>query len=118
MNRTTRPRVLDLLEDGLQALLELAAVLRAGDQRAEVERHDPLVLQRLRDVAADDPLGEALDDRGLADAGLADEDGLFFVRRLRTWMTRRISSSRPMTGSSLPARASVVRSRPYFSSAA
>ena len=34
-----------------------------------------------------------------------------------TWMTRRISSSRPMTGSSLPARASAVRSRPYFSSA-
>ena len=33
-------------------------------------------------------------------------------------MTRRISSSRPMTGSSLPARASAVRSRPYFSSAA
>ena len=26
--------------------------------------------------------------------------GLFFVRRLSTWMTRRISSSRPMTGSS------------------
>ena len=29
--------------------------------------------------------------------------GLFFVRRLSTWMTRRISSSRPITGSSLPA---------------
>ena len=43
--------------------------------------------------------------------------GLFLVRRLSTWMTRRISSSRPMTGSSLPARASAVRSRPYFSSA-
>jgi hypothetical protein len=43
--------------------------------------------------------------------------GLFLVRRLRTWMTRRISSSRPMTGSSLPARASAVRSRPYFSRA-
>ena len=28
--------------------------------------------------------------------------GLFFVRRLSTWMTRRISSSRPMTGSSAP----------------
>ena len=28
--------------------------------------------------------------------------GLFLVRRLSTWMTRRISSSRPMTGSSLP----------------
>ena len=32
--------------------------------------------------------------------------GLFLVRRLRTWMTRRISSSRPMTGSSLPCSAS------------
>ncbi len=29
--------------------------------------------------------------------------GLFLVRRDSTWMTRRISSSRPMTGSSLPA---------------
>ena len=31
--------------------------------------------------------------------------GLFFVRRERIWMTRRISSSRPTTGSILPARA-------------
>ena len=31
--------------------------------------------------------------------------GLFLVRRDSTWMTRRISSSRPMTGSSLPLRA-------------
>ena len=30
--------------------------------------------------------------------------GLFFVRRLSTWITRRISSSRPITGSSLPLR--------------
>ena len=43
--------------------------------------------------------------------------GLFLVRRLRTWITRRISSSRPMTGSSLPCSASAVRSRPNFSSA-
>ena len=28
--------------------------------------------------------------------------GLFFVRRESTWITRRISSSRPMTGSSFP----------------
>ena len=32
-------------------------------------------------------------------------------------MTRRISSSRPITGSSLPCAAASVRSRPYFSSA-
>ena len=43
--------------------------------------------------------------------------GLFLVRRERTWITRRISSSRPITGSSLPASASAVRSRPNFSSA-
>ena len=43
--------------------------------------------------------------------------GLFFVLRDRIWMTRRISASRPITGSSLPARASATRSRPYFSSA-
>ena len=43
--------------------------------------------------------------------------GLFLVRRDSTWITRRISASRPMTGSSLPSRALRVRSTPYFSSA-
>ena len=37
--------------------------------------------------------------------------GLFLVRRESTWITRRISSSRPIMGSSLPRRASSVRSR-------
>jgi hypothetical protein len=31
------------LQHGLEALLELAAVLGAGDQRAQVERDEPLV---------------------------------------------------------------------------
>ena len=35
-----------------------------------------LVQQRLGDVAGDDPLGQALDDGGLADAGLADQGGV------------------------------------------
>ena len=43
--------------------------------------------------------------------------GLFLVRRERTCTTRRISASRPMTGSIFPLRASSTRSRPYFSSA-
>ena len=64
---------LDLVEDGLEPLLELAAVLRAGDHRAEVERDQPLAAQRLRHVAGDDPLRQPLDDGGLADAGLADQ---------------------------------------------
>ncbi|MNE47482.1 hypothetical protein D3C80_1418920 [compost metagenome] len=43
--------------------------------------------------------------------------GLFLVRRCSTWMVRRISSSRPITGSSLPSSARSVRSMVYFSSA-
>ena len=66
--------LLDFLQDGLEALLELAAKLRAGDHRAEVERDDALVLQRLGHVAGGDAAGEALDDGRLADAGVADED--------------------------------------------
>ena len=72
----TAVALLDLLENGLEALLELAAVLGAGDQRTHVEGEDGPVLQSLRHVAADDSLGESLDDRRLADAGLADEDGV------------------------------------------
>ena len=68
--------VVDLLEHGLEPLLELAAVLRAGDERGEVERDELLVLERVGDVARDDALGEPLDDGGLADAGLADEHGV------------------------------------------
>ena len=40
--------------------------------------------------------------------------GLFLVRRCSTWMARRISSSRPITGSSLPRRARSVRSMRVF----
>ena len=43
--------------------------------------------------------------------------GLFLVRRDSTWITRRISESRPITGSTLPSRALAVRSTLYFSSA-
>ena len=74
MNRMISPSADgDLVEHGLQPLLELAAILRAGDQRAHVERQQLLVLQALRHVAVDDAQRQALDDGGLADAGLADQ---------------------------------------------
>ena len=66
-------RVGDLLEHRLEPLFELAAVLRAGDQRAHVERDDALVLEPFGHVAALDAAGQPFDDRGLADAGLADQ---------------------------------------------
>ena len=60
-------------EHRLQPLLELAAIFRAGDQRAHVERHQLLVLQQFRHVAIDDAQRQAFGDRRLADAGLADQ---------------------------------------------
>ena len=63
----------DFLQDRLQPLLELAAVLRAGDERAHVERDDLLVLEPFGHVLPDDALRQPFDDGGLADAGLADE---------------------------------------------
>ena len=69
----------DLLEHLLEALLEVAAVAGAGDQRAEVERVELLALEGLGHVVGDDLLGQALDDGGLADAGLADEHGVVLL---------------------------------------
>ncbi len=65
-----------LVQHRLETLLELAAELRARDQRAHVERQDPLVLQSLGHLAVEDPLGQALDDGGLAHPGLADQHGV------------------------------------------
>ena len=65
--------VLDLLHHRLQALLEVAAIARAGEQRAHVEREDGGVQQNLGHLALDDLAGEPFGDCGLADAGVADE---------------------------------------------
>ena len=64
---------LDLLQHRLEALLELAAVLGAGQQGADVERDHAPVAKALGDVAGDDPLGEAFDDRRLAHPRIADQ---------------------------------------------
>ncbi len=93
---------------------------------------------RYLEPASSAPMSSAITRRSRSDSGTSPETmrwaspstiavlptpgspmrtGLFFVRRLRTWMTRRISSSRPMTGSSRPPSARSVRSMPNFSSA-
>jgi len=64
----------DLLEDCLQPVLEFAAVFGACDERAQVQRDDAPVFETFGDVTANDTVREPLDDRRLADAGLADED--------------------------------------------
>ena len=62
-----------LLHDRLEALFELAAILRAGDDQRNVQREDALVGQEVRHVAAHNLLRQSFDDGGLADAGLANE---------------------------------------------
>ena len=77
MNRMMLPSAPShFLQHGLQPLLELAAIFRARDQRAQIERQQLLVFQAFRHVAVENPQRQALDDRGLADAGLADQDGI------------------------------------------
>ena len=61
------------LTHGLEAVFEFAAELGAGDHGAEVDRDQLLVLELVGHVAADDALGQAFDDGGLADAGFADQ---------------------------------------------
>ena len=108
---------LDLVEHGLEPLLELAAVLRPGEHGAEVERVEPLVPQASGTSPSTMRWASPSTTAVLPTPGSPMRTGLFLVRRDSTCTTRRISASRPMTGSSLPSRAAAVRSVPYFASA-
>jgi hypothetical protein len=66
----------DLLHYLLEALLELAAVLGAGDERAEVKGVNLFVTEDLGYTPLGYLLGKPLDDGGLADPRLADDDGV------------------------------------------
>ena len=62
----------DAVHDDLDAVLEVAAVLRAGQQRAHVEQVDAAALQALGHVAALDAAHQPPDECRLAHARLAD----------------------------------------------
>ena len=63
----------DLVDDGLEPFLELAAELGSGEEDAHVERHESLAAQVVGHVVGGHALGEGLGDGGLADAGFADD---------------------------------------------
>src|SRR5215204_3673138 len=65
-----------LVYDLLETLLELAPELGTGDHAREVQRQHPPAGEGLRHLVVDHPLGDALDDGGLADAGVSDEHGV------------------------------------------
>ena len=62
-----------LLQHGPQPFLELAAELGAGDQGAEIQRHQPQTPQGIGHLAGNDALGQGFGHGGLADAGLTDQ---------------------------------------------
>ncbi len=64
---------LELRENRLEALLEVAPVLGSGHQAAQVQRIDDRIGQNLRNLAVHDLLRQTFGDRRLADTGLADE---------------------------------------------
>src|SRR6185437_11529521 len=66
-------RVLDLLEERLEAVLKFAAVFCASDHAGEVERDEAFVLEDFGNIAMHDAAREALDDGCFSDAGLADQ---------------------------------------------
>ena len=68
--------LLHLVQRVLDALLELAPVLRAGHHAAQIKGQHPLIQQLLRHVAGGDALGQPFGDGGLAHAGLTDEHGV------------------------------------------
>ncbi|MDT4809307.1 hypothetical protein FQZ97_421890 [compost metagenome] len=62
-----------LVEQRLEALLEIAAVFGAGQQRTEIQGIDHAVSQQVRHLIVDDTLGQAFCDGGLADTGLTHQ---------------------------------------------
>ena len=66
------------LRTAFEPVFELTAIFCSGQHGAEIERDHALVLQRFGNVAGNDALGEAFDDGGLADTGLADQHGIIF----------------------------------------
>jgi len=71
--------ILQLLEDRLQTLFEVAAIFGACQQRAHIERIHHGILENFRHVILGDAPGQALGNRGLADAGFADQQGVVFT---------------------------------------
>ena len=71
--------LLDFLDDLFQALLEIAAIARAGEQRAHIEREDGRARENIRHFAKNDLSRQPLGDGGLADAGIADQQRIVFL---------------------------------------
>ncbi len=71
--------VFDLLHHLFQPLFEIAAIARAGKQRAHIEGKDSRVGEHFRHFVLDDLPRQALGDRRLANARVADEQRIVLM---------------------------------------
>jgi len=72
------PGPADLVHDGFDPLLELAAILGPGHHEGKVEGDDFFAAEDLRDVPGNDFLGQALSDGGFSDSSFSDEHRIVF----------------------------------------
>ena len=63
----------DFLQHRLEAFFKLAAILRTGHHRTDVEGHKALAFQSFRYIAISDTSGKPFNNRCLANARLANE---------------------------------------------
>ena len=71
---------LDLLHHLLEPLFEIAAIARAGQQRAHVEREHRRILESTSGTSPFTMLArEPFGDRRLADAGIADQQRIVLL---------------------------------------
>ena len=63
----------------LEALLKVAAIFRAGQQRAQIQGIHHCFLKRFRHFTVDNHLGEAFGYGCLANTGFADQERVIFA---------------------------------------
>ena len=73
------PSGLDLAQQALDPLLELAPELGACHKAGKIQQVDLLILQPGGHLSLCDPLGDALGDSGLAHTGFTDEAGVVLL---------------------------------------
>ena len=66
-------RILDIVKNGFQTLLELATILCTGNQCAHIECKKLLIFESLRDITLDDSLRKAFDNGRLTNTGFTDQ---------------------------------------------
>src|SRR6202030_845405 len=121
--------LLDLVEHGFDAFFVFPLVFCTGHEGTHVQR--PKACNEASwDISINNALSETFSDRGFAHARFTNQNRVIFgstntqfrndmwfqmrthlLQRIR--IIRRISLSRPMTGSILPSSASAVRSTAY-----